>query len=259
MNVPQGGFGSGYEFTGTNTGYFGSTTYMGMTLQGNSIMISRLDANPSFIYLGYGNTNSQAAYYRMYTDGAAPTSVNAQVYRDAGPNGNMVVQQTGTGGIYFQTGGSNSVAITDAGDMTQWAPGTISSGAGFKVAGTAGGIFVPIAPVTLIDTASSSWANVTKTAASYTFDIQSNGNALPAGALAVVVFLQGYWTTAANGSICALYTKGVGTAVGAIRALAANITSDAQIIVPVDANGQFTATITGTLNGGYLRAIGYYL
>lgn len=52
----------------------------------------------------------------------------------------------------------------------------------------------------------------------YYFDVQLNGNGLPAAAKGVLVYLSGMWSGANNGYYCALYQYGSGTHIGNIHA-----------------------------------------
>ena len=139
--------------------------------------------------------------------------------------------------------------------------GDVNATGTFRRNGTEGNILIFIPPFNLTDTGSTTWSGVTRAAGSYHFDVQLNGNGLPDAARGVLVWLSGTWSGANNSYYCALYQYGSGTHVGDIRAYASAISIDAQISVPLDASGRFTATVAGavSMTNSYMRIIGYYI
>ena len=170
------------------------------------------------------------------------------------------------GGLYIGLYADYIAYFTVATKATQFyglvaTTSAFNAGTSYQRNGTAGSILVFVPPFSMVDTGGATWANVTKAAGSYYFDVQLNGNGLPAAAKGVLVYLSGMWSGANNGYYCALYQYGSGTHIGNIRAWAATVASDAQISVPLDSEGRFTATVAGAVNmtAGYLRCVGYYI
>lgn len=99
-----GSWGSGYRFSGGAASLFGNTTFVGIFgANSNGILISRTDANPSYMSLGNGNANSQNASLNLMTNGAAATTATLILERLAGANGTGELRHYGTGSFTVNT------------------------------------------------------------------------------------------------------------------------------------------------------------
>lgn len=273
VNVPVGGWGTGYSFTGATTSFFGSAAYGGMHVQGQNVLISYVSGgSPSFLKLGLGNATNHEASVEFYTDGSTPTTYNARIVSKAGATGaleirnvgtgNMELWQEGAGQIRLITSGAQRVAVSAAGDMTQ-STGTftapiVNTTTTYKRDGIAGGIFIPSVR-DLTDSGSSLWnGTLSRTTATYGFDMQTAANgSVPADAVAVVVMMT---ATIPNTSSYALLAPFSGSYTGVLRGQGSALTNDGTFVIPLGVNGDISVTTAGsTFSNCRLRLIGYFL
>lgn len=111
-----GGWGTGYGFAGADPSFFGHTTYVGITGPGNlGVMISRTDANPSYLALGIGNQNDQDAHISFYSTGGVTAPASAYIRSYAGASGDLDIVKIGNGSIKFFTANVQRMKIGNGG------------------------------------------------------------------------------------------------------------------------------------------------
>lgn len=98
------------------TGLFGTTQYIGLVNEGRDILISRIDANTSYLKLGTGNANNSTSQLLFYNNGLLPTTVTGSITRNAGANGTFIIANAGTGSFQITQNGVSSLVINNIGD-----------------------------------------------------------------------------------------------------------------------------------------------
>lgn len=120
--------------------------------------------------------------------------------------------------------------------------------------------YEPISPpVALTDSGSNLWdGTFSATTATYTFRPQDNSSKWPATAKAVIIFINGQWSSASGSNAMSVRAAGASVNELQVRAYVANIGIVAQGRVQLDSNGYFEVVIGGATNSnGLVRLLGY--
>ena len=267
LGLAQGLSGTTASFSSTlsaagisgTTGTFSSTvstTFLNSSgsVYANSGMVIVSNYSP-----GYGvsiNANTAGGWARGYGFRDDSNVLTGQ-FGAFGSNSNVLsFMYIGLYGDYVATFTPSTKVIQGYGN---WGTtGYINAGGEFKRDGVAGAIYVPVTPFTMTDTNGSGWGGASRVAGTYYFDVQANGNNLPAGVKAICIFLQGNWAAASNANYA--YMEGEQQVlVGVIRAHT-TYTQETQGIVAVKSDGWFHVVVGGaTMSGGLVRCVGYFL
>lgn len=229
----------GYKLSVNEFVIGGLRGYTGGMLNAVDLIAQTTGTKPGHLYLGSENGGTELSYV-----GVAAKS-----------GSNDVRVNVNSGAL----AADRYVSVT-GGDLN--APdGKIRTDVAFNRSGTNGYIFVPqTALKTLVDSGANNWdGSGTRPTGTYIF--RPEDNALPAAAKAIAIRMSGQWGSAGNSYAMAAKPRGGAYSAGIIRSVAANILSDACVIVPCDTtNGDIEIAVGGgTVTAPAVYLIGYFI